>query len=219
MSLCDKIKKNYITLAGHKIVALTDDSKSVWLYARQVTNMLGYANHKQCINDHVHNTNKCQYKDLDLLKSKKINMNNFQKTTMFINEKAFLHLVCTARTTNSVKAAKELKINLLENKTVTKEIDTLAKIMKVFEGETMKPQYVCFQYRIDLYFPEYKLAIECDENGHRDRKPQNEKNRQKRISKKLNCSWIRYNPDDKHFDIFDVIHNIYEIIKEQNHNS
>ena len=33
----------------------------------------------------------------------------------------------------------------------------------------MIEQYHVDGYRIDLYFPEYKLAIECDEFGHRDR--------------------------------------------------
>ena len=32
----------------------------------------------------------------------------------------------------------------------------------------MQTQYNVLGYRIDLYFHGYKLAIEIDENGHRD---------------------------------------------------
>ena len=33
----------------------------------------------------------------------------------------------------------------------------------------MQTQYSVLEYRIDLYFHDYKLAIEIDKNGHRDR--------------------------------------------------
>ena len=37
--------------------------------------------------------------------------------------------------------------------------------MTLFEGENMQTQYNVLGYRIDLYFHDYKLAIEIDENG------------------------------------------------------
>ena len=33
----------------------------------------------------------------------------------------------------------------------------------------METQYKVLSYRIELYFHDYKLAIEIDENGHRNR--------------------------------------------------
>jgi very-short-patch-repair endonuclease len=39
--------------------------------------------------------------------------------------------------------------------------------MDSFRNEEMIEQYTVLKYRIDLYFPRYKLAIECDEH-HRD---------------------------------------------------
>ena len=41
--------------------------------------------------------------------------------------------------------------------------------MDAFEGENMKTQYSVLEYRIDLYFHDYKLALEVDEKGHKDR--------------------------------------------------
>ena len=45
----------------------------------------------------------------------------------------------------------------------------LESIKDGFEGEHMQTQYTVIGYRIDLYFHEYKLAIEVDELGHNDR--------------------------------------------------
>ena len=38
--------------------------------------------------------------------------------------------------------------------------------MKTFHGEKMKRQFKIGNYRIDLYFPEHKIAVECDEFDH-----------------------------------------------------
>ena len=46
---------------------------------------------------------------------------------------------------------------------LTKEQSVLTKIMSSFEGENMQTQYNVLSFRIDLYFYDYKLAIEIDE--------------------------------------------------------
>ena len=71
----------------------------------------------------------------------------------------------------------------------------------VFKGTVMIDQYSVDNYRVDLYFPEYRLAIECDEFGHEDRDIGYEVTRQKYIENKLDCIFIRYNPDAKDFKI------------------
>ena len=52
---------------------------------------------------------------------------------------------------------------------LTKEQSVLKLIMDAFEGENMQTQYSVLGYKIDLYFHGYKLAIEVDEKGHKDR--------------------------------------------------
>ena len=51
--------------------------------------------------------------------------------------------------------------------------------MDAFEGENMLTQYSVLGYKIDLYFHDYKLAIEVDKNGHKDRNVDHEIKRQK----------------------------------------
>ena len=82
-------------------------------------------------------------------------------------------------------------------------------IITVFKNENFKESYHIGKYFVDLYFPDHKLAIECDENNHSDRDPIYEKTRQTYIENKMNCNFIRFNPDDKNFDIFEVISKIH----------
>ena len=61
----------------------------------------------------------------------------------------------------------------------------------------MEAQYVVLGYRIDLYFHEYKPAIEIDKNGHSDRTIDYEIKRQKVIEPKLGSWFVRIGPDNK----------------------
>ena len=50
---------------------------------------------------------------------------------------------------------------------LTKEYSVLKSIMEVFEGENMQTQYRALNYEIDLYFHDYRLAIEIDEKDQK----------------------------------------------------
>ena len=96
---------------------------------------------------------------------------------------------------------------------LTKEQSVLTKIMSSFEGENMKPQYNVLSYRIDLYFRDYKLAIEINENGHGDRNINYEIKRQKAIEQELGCEFIRSEPNKEVFDIFRTIKQVLDIFR------
>lgn len=53
-------------------------------------------------------------------------------------------------------------------------------------------QYSVDNYRIDLYIPEYNIAIEIDEEEHKY-KQDYDKMRQKYIEKQIHCKFIRIN--------------------------
>ena len=82
---------------------------------------------------------------------------------------------------------------------LTKEQSVLKSVMDAFEGENMQTQYSVLGYKIDLYFHDYKLAIEVDEKDHKDRNIDHEIKRQKALEKELSCEFIRINPDEKDF--------------------
>ena len=86
--------------------------------------------------------------------------------------------------------------------------------MDAFEGEKMENQYSVLGYKIDHYFPDYKLTIEVDEKGHKDRNIDHEIKRQKAIEKELSCQFIRINPDEENFNILKAINEIYRHIEK-----
>jgi very-short-patch-repair endonuclease len=71
----------------------------------------------------------------------------------------------------------------------------------------IKRQYQFDKYYVDLYFLKYKLVVECDENGHKDRDYNYEKDREKYITVMGN-TFIRFNPNNKLFDLSDVLNEI-----------
>ena len=96
----------------------------------------------------------------------------------------------------------------------TKEQTMINSIKDTFEGESIQTQYSVLGYKIDFYVHEYKLAIEVDELRHADRNINNEIKRQKALENKLNCVFIRINPNEKDFNIFKEINKIHGHIKK-----
>ena len=58
--------------------------------------------------------------------------------------------------------------------------------------------------------------MEVDEKGHADRNIAYEIKRQKAMEEKLNCKFIRINPDAENYDIFVEIGKIHSHISESN---
>ena len=96
----------------------------------------------------------------------------------------------------------------------TKKQTASRSIKDAFEGEDMQTQYTVMAKRLIFVFINIKLAIEVDELGHADRNLDNEIERQKALERELNCVFIRINPDEKDFNIFQEIHKIHRHIKK-----
>ena len=63
---------------------------------------------------------------------------------------------------------------------LSKEHSLISKITKLlFSNETKMLQHSVLGYRIDMFFPEHKLAIEIDKKGHTDRDKGQENERKK----------------------------------------
>jgi very-short-patch-repair endonuclease len=92
------------------------------------------------------------------------------------------------------------------------ENQTIGFIENAYSGIlNLKRQYILGKYRVDLYFIEHNLVIECDENDHKDRDPIKEKEREDFIrsdGKKI----IRYNPNTPNFDLSVVLREINSVL-------
>ena len=116
-------------------------------------------------------------------------------------------LLCNSRKPLAIQLSDALNIKT-SIKIVSKETQFMYQLMIAFKGEIMLDQHSVDKYRIDLYFPDYKLAIEFDEQYGHD--AVSDEKRQSIISDALGCSFIRVNEKD---DIFESINKVYTFIK------
>jgi len=127
----------------------------------------------------------------------------------------------TENTYNLIKNTYNLRnndiINITENVQcvnilLTLEASTIGFIFNTFNGIfDIKRQFYFGSYRVDLYFPQHKLVIECDENNHKDRDPIYENKREDYILSFENIL-IQYNPNDNNFNLSRVLNEINKII-------
>lgn len=199
-----------------------DEGRKIWIFAKQITDFLGYAYGKTAVRVHVKKNNKMNL--LELINSyrclKKSQYVMIDKQTMFINQYGLNDLLMGCRKPNAISIAKNLNIDISRKK-IYDESDVLEYLISFFKSSNIKylMQYSVKNennnnYRIDCYLPKYKIAIEIDEHGHcdRDRDPIYERKRQKYIESKLKCIFVRMNPHHVDFDIFSVIGQIHKLI-------
>jgi very-short-patch-repair endonuclease len=133
------------------------------------------------------------------------------KITYLLTEEAFELLKNTYNLRNRyiVDLSENVKyINIgmcIENQTIGFISNAYSNMINV------KRQFTIGKYRADLYFVDYKLVIECDENNHDDRDSENEKIRELYITS-LGNKIIRYNPNEKGFDLSNVLREINAIL-------
>ena len=90
----------------------------------------------------------------------------------------------------------------------------LESLKNTFEGENIQTHYKALGYENDLYFHDYRLAVEIDEKGHQDRYINGETERQKALEKELGCKFIRIIPDKGGFNTFKAQNEIFRHMKE-----
>ena len=99
------------------------------------------------------------------------------------------------------------------------EKTTLDSIKNAFEGDNIQTNYRVLGCEIDIYFHDYKLAVEIDEYNHEDRDIGFGIKRQEALEKELGCKFIKINPDKENFNVFKAINEIFRNIKESNKKS
>lgn len=147
-------------------------------------------------------------------------LNQYEMQHIYINTNGLKTLLSTTIKPIPPVLLELCKILNLEinSKMLRYEQETIASLLKVFSKEKYSLQYNVDGYRIDLYFPEYNLAIECDESGHKQYDQDKEKERERYIKKKIKCHFIRYNPNEECFDILDVVSQIHYFILKKRSN-
>ena len=181
----------------------------------EIAALLGYKNPSEVIKKNVSKSNQIEFRDYPGIKEPEIN----PKAILITRDGAIEILLKTRKriSPDVLHILKKFNIDTTNRKCLTKEQQTLSTITNVFKTEKFEDQFKIGSYYLDLFFTDYKIVIECDENGHADRKPWKERERMDFVNKKLNINdsnWIRFNPDEYDFDIAKVIGRIYRKIDE-----
>jgi len=148
-----------------------------------------------------------------LIKSK---TNGGEQLMCYVTHKGLIKYLSKLRLTSAIDFCNKIGLDISRNIFSSMETDTLKCIMDVFQNENYEEQYVVGKYRIDLFFPQYMLAIECDEDHHNSIiNTENDIKRENEIKEQLDgCVFIRYKPFLTDFNIFTVINKIYNHIME-----
>lgn len=122
---------------------------------------------------------------------------------------------CLIVRSSSLRAKKLAQVLGIEILIPSKEQKCLGLIMESFSHLNPVPQFFVSGFRIDLYFPSHRIAVECDELDHNCYNRIAEKQRQDLITQVLGCQFIRFNPDEDNFCIGRVINRIIQTIYEE----
>lgn len=226
MKLTKVVKDNYIdkirkyNYKGMNIIVIPDVNNKPWFRAKDIGCILEYGNTRDAIKKHIEHNNKIHFRKFSLLSTEKqkIHATKITFNTVMLNKKGLRQLLMGSR---KLLATETAKIFGFDPKFFfryrQKEIEIFGNLKIFFDELNIKyvHQYLVDKYKIDIYLPHHKLAIEIDEHDHMDRNKTTEKEREVYIKKKLNCQFLRCNPDSKTFSIPALIGQITKRIYNQ----
>jgi len=203
---------NSITIDGKMLryIEIDDDR---WYIMTDIKRTLGYRyisgdkNKVNCISP-------CNMKNISL---KRRCSNGIPNHFIGINTRGVIEFILSSRKRTNRKLNEYFNVDIQNSSIMCKESQIGTAITEVFQDINIIPQYKVIRdntiYYIDFYLPDHKIAIEIDEFGHADRNQIDEVDRQSYIEGKLDCQFIRCNPDDSKFNIFNLIFKVRMAIK------
>jgi very-short-patch-repair endonuclease len=184
-------------LAGVEINCLMVNDEP-WFKGTEVAKALGYKSAKSTVQKIVAE-HKRPYKQLvDTCKGLDASVTN----TMYVTRAGIKQLLAKCQTIEGADIAKRTGM-IVETKYLRKEIEIIGFVQEFLTSLDIAFEFQkrVLGFKIDLYIPDYNIAIEIDENGHSDRDPSYEQKREQNITAHLNCKFLRFNPDDPNFKI------------------
>lgn len=186
---------------GTKALEVVIIDNAPWFNASQVAKALGYTNPSEAIQDNV----SLEYRQ-------QLDLKRRGKKPVFISREGLEMLIANSKMLKARKFAAQLDFKV---KTLSCEQNYIGIIASALQKFNPVYQFFVNGYRIDIYFPHHRIAVECDEYGHFDRDERAELARQDAIIKALGCYFIRFNPHQNGFNIGDIIHEILVAIDQK----
>lgn len=208
-----------VLVSGHTLRTCIVDG-NMWFCGIDAAAALNYKDPKKAILPHVARENKKSY--TILMEGVNIGVHHAPgraRQAIYINRDGMISLLVKAKMLNKEAIIGEINellgCSIECHSVIGKEQATIQDITTAFSHVNSEFQYVVGNYRIDLYFPDARIAVECDEFDHRNRDPVQEAKRQNYLTARLKCKFVRYNPDDPSFSILEVINRIMCIMYVQ----
>ena len=181
-------------------------------FTRNLDELLSLAGQKANL---VHNLKKNYRENVHYIETKTANppkkYGGQNKITIMLTEEAFEIFKNSYNMRNRyiVDVSKDVKCvkfgMCIENQTIGFIANAYSNVLDV------KRQHIMGKYRVDLYFVDHKLVVECDENGHEDRDTLQEQIRANYLIDAGN-KLIRFNPNACDFDLSDVMRKINAVL-------
>lgn len=201
----DSVSKLLVNLElelGELISTVRDEHSNVWFSATDISKVIGMSNIRSVVRMYDESCKR--------LFSQETNGGKQEK--LFISVDGLKRLLSRSRKKVSSDLAEALGFDVNYTKYTCTESDTIKAIKEVFNGEDMIEQFRVNSYMIDVYMPKFKLAIECDEYNHKFQKDKDDE-RERDIRKLIpDIQFIRLNPDDKNYNIYMSLNEIYQHI-------
>lgn len=208
-----------IEWSGKRIRVFGSDDNP-WFHGADLATSLGYKNTNKAIMDNVFSADKCSGSEINKL-NPSINFGKYEKQSILLNKRGACSLLSFSKMPNKsglvelLSSMYGLTYDIIAR--LGKEQEFIGSIITAFGYCNPERQFKIGSYMIDLYLPTERIAIECDEFNHTQYDQNRESARQEYIVKELGCRFIRFNPDDSNFSIFNVIRDIGSAVLQHHH--
>lgn len=208
--------ENNIMIVNNVKITVVGNYETPWFSGKEMCEALGYQNSKKTLLTNVKTKHKKTLLELKELGHINRYLSYHESKVVYINKEGLEVLLSKSKLViekgvmESLIDNFSLNLNLIHT---SKEQEFIGAIKTVFAHYHHQTQFSIGKYRIDLYFINLKIAVECDELGHRDRDPVEEEERQRFIEDQLGCTFFRFNPDCKDFNIYVTINQLLKQIE------
>ena len=187
--LCIKCLKSVLKhFSKNYVYNVIDEEKKLWLRNNDMGKILGIQNIYDLVDKETKDkceTNDATKKQMRKYKRHGSNLIDAGKI-VYTHEDVIMPIIMNCRVSTTAAIQFRSKLGFKQHDIIlSKEQSVISEIEKLFSNEKILRQHSVLSYKIDLYFPEHKLALEVDEKGHTDRYKGKETERQETIEKNL----------------------------------
>ena len=132
-----------------------------------------------------------------------------QRKMTFLTRDGVRRIICNARNPQAHSLAEHFGVAIHDNHYTAVETSLVSFLQSALHGIDMVQQHSCCGYRIDLYFPAHKVAVECDERYHQTAAQADaDAAREAQLTTALGCRFVRLHPQTVGFSMAEALNQV-----------